>query len=450
MSFVPTTLEVFDALSEGCFARLSRGEELTLNLAAEDQLYLRLNNARVRQTTEVQQRRLTLKFQTNGRRVAYNFDLSGRLDPDLALALSLLDRARQETCVLPLDPFLTPVLDHGCSEEHHAGDLCPADTVVEQITRHAAGTDFTGLYAAGPQIRASRNNAGMRHVFSAQGFFLDHSLYTVNAAGENKAVKGLLAGAVWGEDALAGAMATARQRLERLRQDSRAIEPGEYRAYLAPAAVDALISMFSWGGVSYSAWKKGESALARWIEGETSFSPLFSVEEDYTLGLAPRFNSSGEMAPERLPVVASGRLGQLLTSTRSAREYGVEGNGAESSEGLRSPHMASGELAESDILASLDTGLYIANLHYLNWSDLHSARLTGMTRYACFWVEGGQLVAPIRDLRFDESLYRILGSELEAVTADSALLMDTDTYSQRSVGGSKVPGILVRNFRFTL
>jgi predicted Zn-dependent protease len=450
MSFVPTTLEVFDALCQGCFANLKSGEELTVNLAAEDQLYLRLNDARVRQSTDVQQRRVTLKFQALGRRVAYTFDLSGQSGPDLALAHALIDRARQETRVLPEDPYLTSVLDHGCSEEHHAGDLCQAKTVVDQIAHHAAGTDFTGLYAAGSQVRASRNSAGMRHVFSAQSFFLDHSLYTVNTAGENKAVKGLHAGTVWREDDLAAAIETARQRLDRLRQDSRTIEPGEYRVYLAPAAVDALIGMFSWGGVSYSAWKKGESALARWIDGEAAFSPLFSLEEDFTLGLAPRFNSSGETAPARLPVVASGQLGHLLTSARTAREYDVEGNGAESSEGLRTPHMASGELAERDILAALDTGLYIANLHYLNWSDVHSARLTGMTRYACFWVERGELVAPIRDLRFDESLYRILGSELESVTADSALLMDTDTYGQRSVGGSKVPGILVKKFRFTL
>ena len=28
-----------------------------------------------------------------------------------------------------------------------------------------------------------------------------------------------------------------------------------------------------------------------------------------------------------------------------------------------------------------------------------------MTRYACFWVEGGEVVGPIKDMRWDESLY---------------------------------------------
>ena len=31
------------------------------------------------------------------------------------------------------------------------------------------------------------------------------------------------------------------------------------------------------------------------------------------------------------------------------------------------------------------------NLHYLNWSDNIGGRITGMTRYACFWVENGEI-----------------------------------------------------------
>ena len=42
------------------------------------------------------------------------------------------------------------------------------------------------------------------------------------------------------------------------------------------------------------------------------------------------------------------------------------------------------------VLRTLDTGLYIGNLWYLNFSDRSACRLTGMTRFASFWVEGGQ------------------------------------------------------------
>jgi predicted Zn-dependent protease len=88
-------------------------------------------------------------------------------------------------------------------------------------------------------------------------------------------------------------------------------------------------------------------------------------------------------------------------------------------------------------------------LHYLNWSDPQTARLTGMTRYACFRVESGEIAEPIRDLRFDESLYRMFGSSLEALTRDSRLFPSTDTYGQRALGGCQVPGALINAFRFT-
>jgi len=143
-------------------------------------------------------------------------------------------------------------------------------------------------------------------------------------------------------------------------------------------------------------------------------------------------------------------LKSCLVSSRSAVEFGLPSNFANGSETLRSATMANGQLQQQNILRELGTGVYLSNLHYLNWSDLLNARITGMTRYACFWVENGEIIAPIKDLRFDESLYRVFGSELEAVTRTAEITMKTDTYLQRSLGGSKVPGMLVRDFRFTL
>lgn len=107
-------------------------------------------------------------------------------------------------------------------------------------------------------------------------------------------------------------------------------------------------------------------------------------------------------------------------------------------------------MAPDRILACLDTGLYLSNLHYLNWSDRPTARVTGMTRYACFWVEGGEIFAPIAHLRFDESLYRCWGDNLIALTNGLEFIPDVDTYGSRQLGGSWAPGLLVQDFTYTL
>jgi len=112
--------------------------------------------------------------------------------------------------------------------------------------------------------------------------------------------------------------------------------------------------------------------------------------------------------------------------------------------------VSAGTLDEKDVLAALGTGLYLSNLHYLNWSDPVSARVTGMTRYACFWVENGVIAGPIKDLRWDESLYGALGSKLMALTSHTEIDPAVDTYYRRSLGGSRTPGALIEGFTFTL
>ena len=454
MSFTADTRRLFDRLADDCFAQLRPGEAVTLSLSAEEQAYLRLNASRVRQSTDVRQRDLEMQFQAAGRRVDLGLSLGGDFDADARGLRSLLARAREEVRVLPEDPFPVPVENRGRSERSHPGSLLPAPEAIRLFTEATEGTEFTGLYAAGPMVRANRNSAGQSHWFDTESFFIDYSLYTVNEAGENKAVKECYAESAWSEERFLAGFAAARERLARLRRPSRALEPGGYRVFLAPAAARDYAGMMGWGALSYSAWKRGLSALAQLQEGTARLSPLLSLRENFALGLTPQFNAIGEMAPTQLPLIERGGLRNLLVGARSAKEYGVPSNGADENpfvgEAPRSPEVAGGELDTSQALAALGRGVYLSNLHYLNWSDRHSARVTGMTRYACFWVEGGELVAPIRDMRFDESMYRALGANLLALTRETHVLPETGTYFARSLGGMKVPGMLIDDFRFTL
>ena len=166
--------------------------------------------------------------------------------------------------------------------------------------------------------------------------------------------------------------------------------------------------------------------------------------------MVPRFNGNGEVAPESLPLIVKGSLLNTLVSTRTSAEYGVSTNYAEDTEELRSPYMASGDLSEKDVLKNLDKGLFLSNIHYLNWSDNPGGRITGLTRYACIWVEGGEIVAPIETMRFDDTFYRFFGSQLESVGAKVEVIPDVLTYGQRNLGVITCPGILTNEFELTL
>jgi predicted Zn-dependent protease len=105
--------------------------------------------------------------------------------------------------------------------------------------------------------------------------------------------------------------------------------------------------------------------------------------------------------------------------------------------------VAPGEIGQADVPARLGTGLYIGNLWYCNWSDPNECRVTGMTRFGTFWVEGGELVAPVSVMRFDDSLYHLLGDRLQGLTRERELMISPQTYDGRSTSSQLLPGILV-------
>ena len=73
-----------------------------------------------------------------------------------------------------------------------------------------------------------------------------------------------------------------------------------------------------------------------------------------------------------------------------------------------------------------------------------------MTRFATFWVEGGQIKAPLNVMRFDESLYRMFGTNLVDLTSQTESILDGDTYFRRSTSSCNAPGALVSELSFTL
>jgi predicted Zn-dependent protease len=149
-------------------------------------------------------------------------------------------------------------------------------------------------------------------------------------------------------------------------------------------------------------------------------------------------------------LVLDGRHCGSMVSPRTGAEYGIASNGAGDDEGMAAMAVGAGTLPEADALDVLGTGLYVGNLHYLNFSDRAGGRVTGMTRFATFWVENGRIAAPVNVMRWDDTLYRMLGDNLEALTDRPHWILDNRTYGQRSVQTSRVPGALLRKMAFTL
>lgn len=432
--------DLVDALS-----RHLKGDEILLcNLAGEQSDFVRYNHASVRQAGRVEQRYLTLRLVSARRQSSATIALAGGTE-DLEHAGSVITKLRDMIRELPEDPWLLISQSPQSTTTERRGRLPHAEALVHQVTRHAQGLDFVGFYAGGSVYRGFANSLGQRNWHEVDTFNFDWSFYLRT----DKAVKEGYAGFDWDPAVFEAKMRLAAERLALLATPAKTLQPGEYRAYLAPRALEEVTGLLEWSAFSARARATKQTPLLRMEHGER-LSPKVTMMENTEGGIAPHFQHDGFVRPARVTLIDAGKLGESLVSPRSAREYGLISNGANERESPESLDLAAGTLAEVDAIAALDTGLYIGNLWYLNFSDRPGGRMTGMTRFATFWVERGRIVAPVNPLRFDDTIYRMLGEKLIGFTREREHLLSTSTYDERSTSSSLLPGALLASLRFTL
>jgi len=438
--------QFFKDLSKSILSNVKSDEHLMLNFWGENSHFTRFNQSKVRQNGFVSDATLSITLIVNQRTCSTSFSLTKNLSNDLSIAMQYLDSLRSDIVFLPEDPFIVFPKSGESSSQNKSGQLLPIAEVVDSLSPAIKNVDLAGIWASGNIFVGFANSKDLFHWFSTDSFSFDYSLVTET----EKMVKDTFAGTHFNLDDYNSFMANSIVQLKMLENKPVQLKPGDYRTYIAPAGVSDLLGMFSWNGLSEGAIRRGQSAFLKMKNENVKLSPCFSLNEDFSTGLTPMFNDEGELAVQKLPLINDGVLKNTLINSRTAQEYKIESNFAGGWEGLRSPVMSKGDLIENNIPKEIDTGVFLNNLHYLNWSDNIGGRITGMTRYACFWVENGKIVAPIENMRFDDTIYNIFGKNLESVTNHSQFIPDTGTYSSRSFGGTDCPGILLNSFSLTL
>lgn len=438
--------DYFYALADFIDQQLQNDEVYLCELIAEQSDFIRFNKGKVRQPSSVEQRYLEIDLIKGQRHTLGQLALSGNTSSDYEQVKHLLSTLRDQLRDSPEDPYLLYATEVQSTESNGLNELPePEDALT--ITEAIQGHDFVGIYAAGGMFTGFANSLGQRNWHNHYSFNLDWSFYH----DKDKAVKSAYAGFKWEQATFQERITQSLAQLEWMKQSPRTIEPGQYRVYLAPTALYDIINLLGWGGFGLKAQRTKDSPLLRMLEEPAQhLHPSINLIENTAEGLAPAFQSEGFIKPAQVPLIAEGVYKSALISPRSAKEYEVETNGANEEESPNSLDLAPGDLQQEQILKALDTGVYINNLWYLNYSDRAACRITGMTRFASFWVENGEIKAPLNVMRFDETLYNMLGKKLRALTAERAFIMETDTYEVRSTDSMRLPGALIDGFTFTL
>jgi predicted Zn-dependent protease len=243
------------------------------------------------------------------------------------------------------------------------------------------------------------------------------------------------------------AAALGREAAERAR-DSRgavAIEPGDYPVVLEPYAVADLLEILGYVGFSGLAVQEDRSFHE---PGRTVGSELVTIVDDAAdpAGNPVSFDYEG-VAKQRVTLIERGVCRDVVFDAQTAKRAGRRSTG----HGLPAPNsfgpfplnmlMASGDASREELVAGLDRGLIVTRFHYTNPVHPKLAIVTGMTRDGLFLVEHGEVVGPVRNLRFTQSYLSALAG-VEAISRD-----------RRRVSGDfspvVVPAVRIAAFTFT-
>ncbi len=246
-------------------------------------------------------------------------------------------------------------------------------------------------------------------------------------------------------------MASKAAKIAVLSEKATKIEPGEYTVVLSPSAsatIASFLAMFSNGLRVY----ENRSFLSDRI-GETVFDERFSLQD---LPLSPHKSLlnlpfDGEGNPkENVSLIEKGVFKSAILDSLTASRFYDDLTKTTSHCGLSFtqydsafPTAYSIVLEPGDggsteeLISSTKKGLFINTFFYSNIAHASSGSITGLTRNGFFTIEDGELKDPVTNMRFTDSIPRMLNS-IDTIGSDLKLFTRTSS-----------PSLKLEKFKFT-
>jgi predicted Zn-dependent protease len=435
------------ALAEAIL-RLAEAEgatEAEVMVAAGDEALTRFANSEIHQNVAESDVRINLRF-VRGRRIGVAS--SGRTDPEalrrLAETAGQIAAVAEETpdwAGLPVAGPAEPVAGAfaiGTAEASPEMRAAGVRAVIEAADR--AGVTAYGSYSTGVESVAIATTAGVR----AAEARTSARLLVVTMGPDD--------GTGYGEAAAVDATqidaaAVGREAADKARRSARPIDlpPGEYPVVLEEYAVADLLDNLGFTGFSGLAVQEERSFFE---PGKRIGSDLVTLVDDARdpEGMPAGFDYEG-VPTRRVVMVESGVCREIVHDAATAARAGVASTG----HGLPAPNpwgpfplhaaMTAGATPRAAVVAGLRDGLLVTRFHYTNVVHAKLAVITGMTRDGTFLVRDGEIVGPVRNLRFTQSYLDALAS-VESVSAERRLL-------KGELGAVLVPALRIAAWRFT-
>ncbi|HEY5196670.1 MAG TPA: metallopeptidase TldD-related protein [Solirubrobacteraceae bacterium] len=388
---------------------------------------------------------------TRARRIATASARAGRGDhPDLLRPADL--PAGPETPT----PDLGGGGDPGGGHDATTAELDPASAgralgeAFAVAGRHAS--EAFGLWSAGEVTTAIVSSAGMRAAESVTDGHMKVICRSATGRSGYAATTSVRSGDLDGAELAERAAG----RLGVDRPDE--LPPGEYEVVLDHEAVGTLLEFLGWLAFNGLAHAERRGALSDRLGREVA-APMINLTDAPRFGRGlPRSFDAEAVPKESLVLIENGVARSVVHDSRSAA---LAGGSARTTGHALAPGgdpdgpaptnlLLAGGLADSvdGLVGSVARGVYVTRLWYVNPVDPRHALVTGVTRDGTFLIEDGRITRPLRDVRFTDSVLRIL-AETADLTRGRRLVSDAEHYGRRFAHGVVCPALRATGFRVT-
>jgi predicted Zn-dependent protease len=226
---------------------------------------------------------------------------------------------------------------------------------------------------------------------------------------------------------------------------------GAYEVILEPEAVAELVDWLGYTAFGAKSVEERTSCLAGRI-GEQVMGRQITISDDGNdpIGLRMPFDFEGTPKQKVILIHHGKAEGIVYDSTYGAR-FGRPSTGhgmpADEVDGPLPLHlaMAPGRAKVSEMVRACKRGLLIPRLHYVNGLlNPREALMTGLTREGTFLIEEGKVTAPVKTMRFTQSLLEAF-SHVLGVSKERRLLADPS----QELGCAIMPTLHLASFKFT-
>ncbi len=231
-------------------------------------------------------------------------------------------------------------------------------------------------------------------------------------------------------------------------RNPRRIEPGQYEVVLEHYAVSDILDFLSFVTFGALNVQEGRSAMSGRIN-ERIMGANVSIYDDPLdpAGVVRAFDYEG-VGARRVGIVEHGIAKSPVYDRRTALKEEKESTGHSlpqmfSTFGPMATNlfMQAGDASREDLIRSVKRGILVTRFWYTRVVHPLTVHMTGMTRDGAFLIENGEIVAPVKNLRFTESYIEAL-NRVDKIGKERRLVKEMLSYNM-------VPALKLHNWHFT-